>query len=102
MKLLEHIFCRKNIARRNFIIFSILLNGIGLAVVLSSLVSQRSTYYLIIYLVSGATGLLIETVGTHLGCWEYYNNDKLPWISFFGWGSAVAIVLLIINFFGLV
>ncbi len=102
MKILEHIFCRKNIARRNFIIFSILLNGIGLAVVLSSLLFQRSTYYLIIYLVSGAAGLFIETVGTQLGCWEYYNKDKPPWISFFGWGSAVSIVLLIINFFGLV
>jgi len=102
MKFFEHIFCRKKVARRNFIIFSILLNCAGLAVVLSSMILQRSTYYLIIYLVAGAAGLVIETVGTQLSCWEYYNKDKPPWISFFGWGSAVAIVLFVINFFGLV
>jgi len=102
MKVFEHIFCKKNVARRNFIIFSIILNGIGLAVILSSLIIQKSTYYLIIYLFAGAAGLVIEAAGTQLGCWEYYNKDKPPWISFFGWGSAVAIVLFIINFFGLV
>jgi hypothetical protein len=102
MRMLEHLFHRKNVAKRNFTIFSLLLNSIGLLVVLYSLVFERNTYYLVIYLVSGAAGLIIETVGTQLSCWEYYNKDKPPWISFFGWGSAVAIVLFIINFFRLI
>ncbi|NOX71390.1 MAG: hypothetical protein GXO64_01695 [Candidatus Micrarchaeota archaeon] len=102
MKLLEHIFVKRKKARTHFIIFSIILNGTGIALVLYSLIFLKTTYYVTIYLVAGAAGLIIETVGTQLECWEYYNKDKPPWISFFGWGSAVIVVLWVINFFGLV
>lgn len=57
----------------------------------------QSKYYLIVYLIAGAAGLIIESLGTKLDMWEYYSKEKPPPISFFGWGSAVTIIMWFIN-----
>ncbi len=89
---IEHLFRRKNIKERNFRIFSIILNAAGLLIVLYYLL-QGISYYLIVYLIAGAAGLIIETLGTRLNLWEYYTKEKPPAISFFGWASAVTIIM---------
>jgi hypothetical protein len=92
MKAIEHLFCRKNIRKRNFTIFSIILNTSGLLIILYYLLHGIS-YYTIVYLLAGAAGLIIESIGTRLNLWEYYNREKPPAISFFGWGSAVTLIM---------
>jgi len=102
MKLFEHLFYKKNICQRNFILFSALLVGVGLLIVFYFLLFLFINYYLIVYLIAGVTGLIIETIGTRLNLWEYYSKEKPPPISFFGWGSAMTTVMLFINTFSLV
>jgi len=93
MRALEHAFCRKSTGKRNFTIFSIILNTSGASIVLYYLLLNGISYYLIVYLVAGAAGFIIESIGTRLEMWEYYSGEKPPAISFFGWGSAVTVIM---------
>jgi hypothetical protein len=92
MRVIEHAFRRKNIKKRNFTIFSIILNTSGLFIVLYYLL-QGISYYIIVYMMAGAAGFIIESIGTRFEMWEYYTKEKPPAISFFGWGSAVTLVM---------
>ncbi len=92
MRAIEHAFRRKNRKQRDFTIFSIILNAAGILVV-SYYLLQGISYYIVVYTMAGAAGFIIESIGTRLELWEYYNKERPPAISFFGWGSALTLVM---------
>ncbi len=93
MGLLDRLLGRNKENRRNFLIFNAVLIGAALLVIIYNFIYQCVTCYLSIFLVGGVAGLLIETAGTKLSLWEYYNKEKPPALTFFMWGSAVTIVI---------
>lgn len=102
MKIFEHLFHRKKIQQRNFIIFSAVIIGMGLLVIIYNVLFQCATCYMTYYLVGGVAGLIVETLGTKLNLWQYYNKERPPAISFFTWGSVVVITVWFVNYFRLV